>query len=96
MVDFIKPSIGRKVWYIPGSHHLELVRLSDQPFDATIVHVNSDTSINVVVFDHTGASLCYQNVPINVDLINPVGHCEWMPYQVGQAKRHEGETKSAG
>ncbi len=97
----IKPSVGRKVWFWPESFGewpkgmTVIPRGEDeqdgpQPLDATIVYVHNDRLVNLLVVDHAGAMFPIQNV----QLIQPgdqacaAGHrAEWMPYQVGQAKK---------
>ena len=98
------PTIGRKVWFFPSEEELEVqdaVRLSDQPFDATIVHVNGDgstewnaPSINIVYFDHAGSQFAYCAVMLALPdseeaaiLAAARSYCTWMPYQVSQAAK---------
>lgn len=84
----IKPTVGRKVWYRPADREA-IARNGEQPLDATIVAVNSDRNVNLVVFDATGE---LHKRPGTVlmqgdETYDPVqGYCEWMPYQQGQAK----------
>ena len=68
---------------------------SNEPMAAHVVKVWGPRMVNLVVFDHNG-----NNHPLtSVDLVqegDPVpapgkAYCEWMPYQVGQAKKHEAE-----
>ena len=97
------PTIGLKVWFFPSNDELEVqdaVRISDQPFDATVVHVNGDGSIvgthsiNVVYFDHEGSQFAYGLVMLarpsseEAAIIAARGsYCTWMPYQVSQATK---------
>jgi len=88
---FIGPVIGRNVWYRPGPHDhaggMQIFR-EDQPLDAHVVFVWSDTEVNLVVFDHNGGIHRRTRVPINCgDHIFP--RAEWMPFQKGQAKALE-------
>lgn len=93
----IPPTIGRVVWYIPSEHDLDSIgrmrRLGDQPFDAHVVHVWSETCVNLVVFDHEGTMFKRTSVPINIEGASP--RAEWMPYQQGQAAKHAAEAKAA-
>lgn len=83
----IKPTIGRVVWY-----HSERSTTGDiyQPWAALICYVHSDVSVNLSVFDENG----YSKPKTNVILYQGEGnkpelpYCEWMPYQIGQAKAH--------
>ena len=97
------PTIGRKVWFFPSEEELQAedaVRISDQPFDATVVHVNGDGGIegthriNIVYFDHAGFQFSYRGVPLALPgseeaaiLARRRSYCTWMPYQVSQAAK---------
>lgn len=96
----IKPTIGRVVWFHPAPCELSamqvghaMVRHTDQPFEAHVVHVWSDTCVNLVVFDHDGNMHKRTSVPINVENMgHPLGsYADWMPYQVGQAAKHSAD-----
>ncbi|HVH93178.1 MAG TPA: hypothetical protein VM783_17575 [Candidatus Acidoferrum sp.] len=90
----ISPTIGRKLWYRPQI--AEKLAAHDQPFDATVVHVHSDTCVNLVIFNEVGAMAAKSQVVLAQDRPAEPGECEWMPYQVGQAKKHEGEADQTG
>jgi hypothetical protein len=88
----IKPTIGRVVWFYPTGH-----KAGEQPLAAIVAHVWSDTCVNLAVFDANGRPM--PNPPTSVLLLQegnerPTGgnFCEWMPYQIGQAKKHETES----
>ncbi|WP_431014541.1 hypothetical protein [Bradyrhizobium pachyrhizi] len=90
----IKPSIGRVVWYIPSTNDLNSFASSRmvqhdpaQPFKADVVFVWSDTCVNLEVVDHAGGRHVRTSVPINQEGFTP--RAEWMPYQAGQAKKHD-------
>lgn len=62
-----------------------------QPCDATIVYVHSDRMVNLQVIDHNG----HPHIRTSIELFQegeerPASrsYAEWMPYQVGQAKKH--------
>jgi hypothetical protein len=85
-MSIIKPTIGRVVWYYPP-HHTP----GDQPLAAIVAHVWSDTCVNLAIFDGNGRPM--QSPPTSVLLVQPGNevptggnYCEWMPYQIGQAK----------
>lgn len=82
----IIPSIGRVVWY-RGMPRRE------QPFAALVTYVHNDRMVNLVVFDHNGTPAGRNNVTLvqERDAIPaaPASYAEWMPYQVGQAKKTE-------
>lgn len=80
----IKPTVGRIVWY---RHHAPETP-EEQPVAAIVTKVNSDDTVNLTIFPavtlphpHMNVKLRQEDDPI------PVGeYCEWMPYQIGQAK----------
>lgn len=85
----IKPTIGRVVWYWPTQG----VRCeSDQPRAALITYVHEDDLVNIISFTKYGVAVPIQKVLLVQEGVeHPVtGHfAQWMPYQVGQAKKHE-------
>lgn len=94
----ITPTIGRKVWYYPSDQDLAVTqRLGDQPYDASVVFVHGDRMVNLVVWDHIGMFFSRTSVQLLQDGDPAVGggisYCEWMPYQKGQAAKHEALEK---
>jgi hypothetical protein len=93
----IVPTVGRVVWFRPPTtpilgfaHHDPL-----QPCAALVTHVWGDRLVNLVVFDSNGAPFGQTSVQLlqDDDLKPEHGRfCSWMPYQVGQAKKHEADT----
>ncbi len=86
----IKPTVGRVVWYWPKDEK------PTQPYAAIIARVWSDTCVNLAIFDANGNAIA--GPPTSVLLLQEGnerpsggGFCEWMPYQIGQAKKHEAE-----
>lgn len=82
----IPPTVGRVVWVRHAEHPSD-----EQPEAAIVAYVHGDRCINVAGFDHNGApfsktsvTLCQEGDP------RPTGsiYAEWMPYQLGQAKKH--------
>jgi hypothetical protein len=50
-----KPVLGQQVSYHQGTEPVIFPHaLSDQPFVATVVHVNDDSTVNLLVADHLG------------------------------------------
>jgi hypothetical protein len=99
--NMIKPTIGRVVWFWPGDVKRIMINILDpkQPHDAHITFVHSDTEINVAGFDHRGEPFSVHNVKLVQEGEAPYegeSHAAWMPYQQGQAKRHEAEAKTVG
>lgn len=95
----ITPTIGRIVWFHPGPGD-DIEQASDgQPLAAIVARVWSPTMINLGVFDVSGKTQPRTSVLLwQGDGDRPSGHpyCEWMPYQLGQAKAHLDQTLVAG
>ena len=92
----IKPTIGRKVWFyaggavLPGAWTTYKSGDETQPMDATVVYVHGDRMVNLAVLDHAGEPHAVRSVHLVQpgDEAVPNGmRAEWMPYQVGQAKK---------
>ncbi len=96
----IKPTVGRVVWYWPQTPHASIygsLLYIGQPFAATVAAVCDEGGerINIGYLDHNGLAYSHRDVPlIQEGEAKPEGgnFCSWMPYQVGQAKKHAGET----
>lgn len=79
----IKPTIGRVVWF----HPTEL-----ETHAAIITQVWGDEMVNLVVFDYDGnpkgetSVWLWQGEGANIPKPT-IRYCEWMPYQIGQARR---------
>lgn len=60
---------------------------SQRPFAATVVHVNADETVNLVVLDHLGNPHRITKCALvqEHDDIQPGPVCTWMPYQKAQA-----------
>ena len=88
----IKPTIGRRVWYWPNTNSAAggfVYSDASQPLDAGIAYVHNDRLINISVADQNGVMHSRTSVQLAQEGDDrPVngGFCEWMPYQVGQAK----------
>jgi len=81
----IEPTVGRVVWYYPANGD------SNKPCAALVANVHDETHIAVGYLDHIGQAHSASFVPlIQEGEARPYGrdHCTWMPYQVGQAKKH--------
>jgi len=95
MQEIIKPTIGRKILYLPSPRELahEMVQFTEagkppQPFDANIVYVWSDTCVNLLVTDHAGNVYRRSSVSVNAGG-GVLPRAEWMDYQKGQAAKTE-------
>jgi hypothetical protein len=89
--QMIQPTIGRVVWFWPAKGEAENF---DQPNAALVTYVWSERLVNLVVFGANGNSRGETSVTLLQDdeKGQELGRfASWMPYQVGQAKRHEAE-----
>lgn len=85
----ITPTIGRKVWFWPDANcitSLAATRENGQPFDATIICVHDDGTVNLAVHDHVGHHFAKLSVPLGDEPAAEGCSATWMPYQLGQAK----------
>jgi hypothetical protein len=86
----ISPTPGRVVWYTPTASE-GLARIGDAPLAAIVTGVWSDTCVNLAVFDANGNSHSRTSVLLLQEgNPRPGGgyFAEWMPYQIGQAKKN--------
>lgn len=91
----ITPTVGRIVWYWPRVNDGEPI--SEQPFAAIVTYVFNDRMINLAAFDHVGNAERHISVQLvqEGDAVPGLGdYAQWMPYQIGQAKKHESVTQS--
>jgi hypothetical protein len=91
-MTMIKPTIGRVVWFWPstvtGGAEYFCYHDNKQPCAAQVVYVWGDACVNLQVLDQNGRAHSFTSVPlIQEGEPRPDGYfCEWMPYQIGQAK----------
>lgn len=85
----IKPSIGRIMWYWPMKEERR-----DQPMPAIVTYVWNDNMVNLAVFTSNGVPFATHSIPVVQEgspyTVDDLPYVEWMPYQIGQAKKHEG------
>lgn len=81
----ISPTIGRVIWFYPTADS------TGQAYPAFVNYVHSDRMINVAGFTHVGTTFSESSVTLvqEGDDEPRSAHARWMPYQVGQAKKHE-------
>lgn len=93
----ISPTVGRVVWYHPFASDPS-PDPGKQPLAAIVTHVWSDTCVNLAVFDTNGGTFGKTSVLlINGDMEQPRrGYAEWMPYQKGQAAKHDAMAATQG
>jgi hypothetical protein len=98
-MNIIPPTAGRVVWFFPAAN--ERARLAvtnpDEPLAAIVAKVWSDRMVNLAVCDPNGHWISMTSVPlVQPDTKRPElgsqNFCEWMPYQVGQAAKHNKEA----
>ena len=90
-MTLITPTIGRQVWFRPSKEDT-LHTGFGEPLAATICRVWNDRMVNLQVIDVEGRAHARTSVLLlqGDEGYAPVtGHCEWMPYQKGQAKAQE-------
>lgn len=99
----ISPTPGRIVWFTPSvdptsrPHGFEYHDIK-QPCAATVAYVWGDRMVNLLVLDQSGKPFAHTSVTLlqDDDRKPEQGRfASWMPYQVGQAKKHEGEGLNA-
>jgi hypothetical protein len=85
----IKPTVGRIVLFYPAPDS-DRPRVGNDPHAAIITAVWGDACINLSVFDANGTPYAQTSVLL-VQEGEPKpswAYAEWMPYQIGQAKKH--------
>jgi hypothetical protein len=88
----IKPTVGRVMWFWNVKEHR-----GNQPHAAIVTCVLGDNMVNLVAFTPNGVPFPATSVPVIQDgspfIIGDSPYAEWMPYQIGQAKKHEGDIE---
>lgn len=88
----ISPTNGRIVWFTPASNAATADFAPGTKLAAIVAHVHSDRCVNLAVFDANGVahSRCSVTLLQDDDAAPDGGYfAEWMPYQIGQAKKAE-------
>jgi hypothetical protein len=88
----IKPTVGRVVWFHQGT--AGIFPGSEGTCAAVVAFVHGERMVNLAVFDADGNAHARTSVPLvqEGDAVPASGfYCEWMPYQLGQAKAHSGK-----
>lgn len=102
----IEPTNGRIVWYTPYSNELEgafamaVQRDMDGkviPLAAQVCAVWGSRCVNLLVTDANGKTFAVTSRTLlqDDDAAPGAGYAQWMPYQKGQAAKHDAE-KAAG
>lgn len=92
MSTFIKPTVGRIVWYWDDDNR----KPNGQPLAAIVTYVRSDRLVNLQVMARYGASFPASSIPLVQEGETPgvhVAYCEWMPYQKGQAAKADAQQQ---
>lgn len=87
----IKPTVGRVVWYRPAKGDMRTN--GTDPLAAIVCAVHSDSYVTLSVFTIEGFQQPRQSVLLVQEgepKPDDTSFCQWMPYQIGQAKKHEG------
>jgi hypothetical protein len=94
----ITPTVGRIVWFYAASNAAEAGfcrPFEGEPLPAIIARVWENRTVNLTVFDANGVPHPRTSVPL-VQGDDPAPehgfYATWMPYQIGQAKKHAEEA----
>lgn len=89
MSKVIIPTVSRHVHFFPREEDRGLmVQHGSQPLHAVVIFVINERTVNLAITDHDG----FFHTRIGVALVQPGddlpggSYCQWMEYQVGQAK----------
>ena len=90
MTQVISPAPGRVVWYTPTPHD-GIATLNGQPLAAIVAGVHDDQLVNLAIFDAYGNTQQRSNVRLVQpgDAVPDFAHATWMPFQIGQAAKHQ-------
>lgn len=97
MSKVIVPTIGRQVWFW-GFSRVVAGRPDDQPEAATVCYVHSPSMVNLQVINCNGEARSVCSVFLRQPDTEPPtndAYCEWMPYQIGQAAKHDTPKSAA-
>jgi hypothetical protein len=101
----IVPTIGRVVWYHPSPDQRIEGQPNDQLCAALVAYVWGDRMVNLTVSTPNGQTYGVTSVDLLQEGDPARGGtargeterwCQWMPYQVGQAKKHEPSAAELG
>lgn len=96
----IQPTVGRVVLYIPREEKCAFgfSLHAGKPHAALVTAVHGERCVNLAVFDANGKTFPATSVALRQpEEVTPQygDYCEWMPYQIGQAKA-DAERTSTG
>lgn len=85
----IQPTVGRRIWFWPGNTAGRYNCIDPrQPFEAGVLFVHNERSVNLLVTDHAGFQRTISEAVLLQD-DDPVlegPHATWMDWQRAQAK----------
>ncbi|WP_029080734.1 hypothetical protein [Bradyrhizobium sp. th.b2] len=88
----INPTVGRVVWFTPAHGDIRFDGYA-APFAAHVAYVWGPRCVNLMVILPNGSGVVGEtSVTLIQDEDSKPGYgryAEWMPYQVGQAKKHD-------
>lgn len=91
----IKPTVGRIVLYHPGPNDTELYddKHHEHPVPAIVIRPIDDRNVDLVAFtwrSNINPAIVLRSIKLCQDDDQPEQYmAEWMPYQIGQAKKYE-------
>lgn len=90
----IKPTVGRVVWVVRPKDTMDI----NQPEVGLITYVHGDRCINVAGFNANGAPFAITSLTLlqDDDAKPEYSFAAWMPFQKGQAARHEAADAASG
>lgn len=101
MSTTITPTVGRVVWFYVALNGMAsgfFTPDEGQPLAAIVARVWNDRMVNLTVFDANGTPHSRTSVPLiqEGEDVPALGfYATWMPYQIGQAKKHVNEVARA-
>lgn len=95
----IKPSVGRVVIYRPmvSKYEFDYCVQAWAEHAAIVARVHNDRCVNLTVSDVNGKTFGRTSVVLRQpgDPVPSGDYCEWMPFQVGQAKAQQASIPAA-
>lgn len=89
-------TVGRRVYYWPTNEELEGWDIkyvdSGQPWDAGVLFVHADGTINVQVTDYFGEVMTLEECVFTGTAEKKQGACSWMPYQAAQQREQAAQV----
>lgn len=92
-MTIIEPTPGRIVWFWPEGESP-----NQKPQAAIVVGVQGTRLVNLMAFSYWGEPATHLDVPViqEGDPKPRQRYATWMPYQLGQAKKHAEQNAASG